>query len=262
MSNIFEEGKFKKALLAMLKNNRNNALADDLSRCNITLKSFGNPYLVRGMRCPWDSEGLDVQIHTSIDNISMFSESDKRVISIYSEALFPEGYVLGNINIIPLLDEDVSMVLDTVVTQTMVEFNEQYVHELWQKALERREEDPEGAVTASRSLLEATCKHILDKSGLSSQYNENTKLKHLYNSVAELLNLAPSQHTEQLFKQILEGCKSVVEGLAAIRNKASDAHGRGIGEAKPASRHAALCVNIAGTMATFLIQTWECKQAR
>jgi hypothetical protein len=147
--------------------------------------------------------------------------------------------------------------LDAVITKKTMIFNQDYIDELWQKALKRRETDPDGAITIARTLLEATCKHILDKSGLSESYSEKTDLPTLYSNAAKLLNLSPSQYTEQQFKQILGGCMSVVNGLASIRNKASDAHGRGISGTKPSSRHATLCVNMAGTMAVFLIETWE-----
>jgi hypothetical protein len=63
-----------------------------------------------------------------------------------------------------------------------------------------------------------------------------------------------------LFKQILGGCQTVVEGLGAMRNRHSDAHGKGISGIKPAARHAELAVNLSGTMATFLLQTWEAKK--
>jgi len=109
MSNIFEKGRFKLALLAMLKSENNHNLSNKLSNCNIELKNFGNPYQTRGMRCPWDSEGLDVQIHTSIGNMSSFTEADKRVIRAHSTAIFPEGYVIGEVNIIPSLDGDINV---------------------------------------------------------------------------------------------------------------------------------------------------------
>jgi Abortive infection C-terminus len=40
-------------------------------------------------------------------------------------------------------------------------------------------------------------------------------------------------------------------------DKLSDAHGKGKVPAKPEARHAELAVNLAGAMATFLVQTWE-----
>ena len=149
---------------------------------------------------------------------------------------------------------------DSVVSRVTEKFDSSYVSELWQKALERRENDPDGAITAARTLLEATCKHILDKSELSKSYKEKDDLPSLYGEVAKLLNLSPTQHTEQQFKQILGGCTSIVNGLASVRNKISDAHGSGIGRVKPSPRHASFAVNIAGTTAMFLIETWENKQ--
>lgn len=106
---IFEKGNFKISLLAILKNNNNIALADKLSKSNIELKNFGNPYYERGMKCPWNSEGLDVQIYTSVDSMSDFSDADKKAIRSGSESLFPEGYVIGKINILPSLENDISV---------------------------------------------------------------------------------------------------------------------------------------------------------
>jgi hypothetical protein len=125
----------------------------------------------------------------------------------------------------------------------------------WQKALDRRASDPEGAITAARSLLESTCKHILDEGGVA--YEDSEDLPALYRSVAKELDLAPAAHSEQVFKQILGGCQSVVEGLGALRNRHSDAHGKGKAAAKPGGRHAELAVNLAGSMADFLIATWN-----
>jgi hypothetical protein len=71
------------------------------------------------------------------------------------------------------------------------------------------------------------------------------------------LNLAPQQHTEEIFKQILGGCQTVVNGLGSLRNKTGDAHGKGQRYVKPSERHAKLAVNLAGTVSVFLIETLE-----
>ncbi|MBE3098353.1 MAG: abortive infection family protein [Planctomycetes bacterium] len=139
--------------------------------------------------------------------------------------------------------------------EVLTKFDSPHIAIVWQKALERRSDDPEGAITTARSLLETTCKHILDEGGV--KYDEVSDLPKLYRLVAETLNLSPSQHTETVFKQILGGCWSVVEGLGTLRNRLSDAHGKGKAAAKPAARHAGLAVNLAGSMASFLIETWE-----
>lgn len=135
-----------------------------------------------------------------------------------------------------------------------------HVRAAWYRALERRVSDPEGAITAARTLLESVCKYILDEQQIA--YDENSDLPKLYSTVATTLNLAPSQHSEKIFKQILGGCQSVVEGLGAVRNRLGDAHGKSKLAAKPAPRHAELTVNLAGTMATFLVATWESRHAK
>jgi hypothetical protein len=134
-------------------------------------------------------------------------------------------------------------------------FDETGVHDVWTQMLNRRTSDPEGAITAARTLVETVCKHILD--GLGETYSEGIELPALYNAVASKFNLAPSQHTEQIFKQILGGCATVVNGLAGIRNRLSDAHGKGKSFARPAARHAELAVNLAGALTAFLIATWR-----
>jgi Abortive infection C-terminus len=149
---------------------------------------------------------------------------------------------------------------DVQAEKFLTEITSPSVHEAWKKAFERREKDPEGAITSGRSLLEAVCKFVLDKSGAT--YDEGIELPKLYKAAAEKLNLAPSQHTEQIFKQILGGCQSVVEGLGALRNKLGDAHGGGQSRIKPSKRHAELAVNLAGTMASFLVSTWEEQQKK
>ena len=127
----------------------------------------------------------------------------------------------------------------------------------WSKAIERRADDPEGAITAARSLLESVCKHLLDEMGVA--YDDKADLPKLYGLTANKLNLAPSQHTEQVFKQILGGCHSIVEGLGSLRNRLSDAHGKGKAGVRPHARHAQLAVNLSGSVAMFLVETLKAK---
>lgn len=130
-----------------------------------------------------------------------------------------------------------------------------YIVALWHKALERRTSDAEGAITLARTLLEATCKHVLHAAGVS--FDDKADLPKLYFLCAKELNLAPAQHTEDIFKQILGGCQSVVQGLGSLRSKLGDAHAQGAKRVKPSARHAELAVNLSGAMATFILATWE-----
>jgi len=144
---------------------------------------------------------------------------------------------------------------DQVVSLTIEKFDAENIQATWSKALERRTSDPEGAITMARTLLESVCKHVLDKAAVT--YEDSPDLNSLYRQTAKCLNLAPSQHTEQVFKQILGGCTAVVEGLGALRNRLSDSHGQGRVSVKPLSRHAELAVNLAGALAIYLLATWE-----
>jgi hypothetical protein len=147
---------------------------------------------------------------------------------------------------------------DEQVSATLEQYDAAHVNAVWSKALDRRETDPEGAITAARTLLESVCKHILDD--LEVEYDDRADLPKLYKTTAEALNLAPTQHTEQVFRQILGGCTSVVDGLGSLRNRLSDAHGKGRVPSRPAPRHAELAVNLAGAVASFLVATWKARR--
>ncbi len=150
-------------------------------------------------------------------------------------------------------DDDISNVLRS--------FNEDGVHSVWSKALERRHTDPDGAITSARTLLETVCKHILDDMQIA--YNEkNPEMSELYKAVSKELNLSSDQHSEPVFRQILGGCSSVVNGLGILRNRLGDSHGNNKLAVSPAPRHAELAVNLAGSMSLFLISTWLHKKEK
>jgi hypothetical protein len=171
------------------------------------------------------------------------------------------NFLWGEFNpILEALEGGAGHPADDPISEVLKDFGREAVYAAWTKALDRRRDDPEGAITAARTLLETVCKHILDEAPVG--YSDAADLPHLYQLTARHLNIAPSQHLEQIFKQILGGCTAVIEGLGALRNKLSDAHGVGSKPVKPATRHAELAVNLAGTMATFLVSTWEFRKGK
>jgi hypothetical protein len=134
-----------------------------------------------------------------------------------------------------------------------MDFSPSGVHHIWQRALERRESDPEGAITLAKSLLESVMKHLLDGRGIA--YSDKADLPEIYRLIAKELNLAPDQHTQENFKRILGGISSIVGELGSLRNRLGDAHGQGKRAVRPAIRHAELAVNLAGSLALFLVET-------
>ncbi|WP_247640564.1 abortive infection family protein [Chromohalobacter moromii] len=161
----------------------------------------------------------------------------------------------------PLLDrlEAVGTPSDAIISNSLERFDSQHVHAAWAKAIDRRDADPEGAITMARSLLESVCKHVIEQSE-GVEYGRSDDLPALYRKASRALNLAPDQHVEEVFKKILGGCTSVVVGLGELRNRVGDAHGQGQRPVKPLPRHAELAVNLSGTMSAFLIATLDARQ--
>src|SRR5207245_37242 len=82
--------------------------------------------------------------------------------------------------------------VDAAVSETLQTFDSEGVHAVWEKALQRRHTDAEGAITIARTLLETICKRILDD--LRITYTDKEDLPKLYLMTASALNLAPNQH--------------------------------------------------------------------
>lgn len=151
-----------------------------------------------------------------------------------------------------------NFVIDQQVSSTLQRLDSTSVVRAWQAATERCGSDPAGAITAARALLESVCKHILDDQGL--EYDTKADLPKLYTQVAQSLTIAPSQQSERTFRQILGSCQSVVEGVGVLRNQLGDAHGQGRSGVKVDFPYAVVAVNLAGSMAMFLVQVAETAQ--
>ena len=143
---------------------------------------------------------------------------------------------------------------DSVTFDALQLLDAEHVHAVWSKALSRRTDDPEGAITLARTLLETVIKRILDD--FSLDYTDKDKLPKLYEKSAKALSLAPNQHSEEPIKAILGSVTNLVNGIGTLRNRLSDSHGKGGPlPVRPSPRHANLAVNAAGAVATFLVET-------
>ena len=195
-----------------------------------------------------------VRIHRRLDAFWPFIKSEADTYAkrrqIISNAFTPLLDRLDNFNRNPS---------DEAVGDTFLSFDSESVHAVWKKALNRRDSDPDGAITSARTLLETVCKRILDE--LEITYDDKTDLPKLYTNVAKGLNIAPNQHSENAIKAILGGIIQSVNGIGTLRNILSDSHGRGGRlSVKPLPRHASLAVNTAGAVATFLVETFNARK--
>lgn len=144
---------------------------------------------------------------------------------------------------------------DIIVGEALSALNSSRIIAIWDRALARCRDEPDAALTSARQLIESVCKHILDDLGVS--YSPNIELPRLWALCAQKLNLAPNQHTEEIFRSILGNCQAIVNQVGGIRNRHGDAHGEGRNGTSPEQRHAVLAVNLAGTMTSFLIDTYK-----
>ena len=128
------------------------------------------------------------------------------------------------------------------------------------KKCERKiaESDYDGAITNARTMVEAVLLGLEKKLSTAPEAYDGD-LPGLYKRVQKVLQLHQSRaDISDTLKQVLTGLVSVVNGLAGMRNKMSDAHAG----YKPAKHHATLAVNAAKTLSDFLFATSVYQQNR
>lgn len=135
------------------------------------------------------------------------------------------------------------------------EVNHVFIEEQVRKCDKKIDEgDFGGAITNARSLVEAVLLEI-EKQLSPTQPQYDGDLIKLNKRVQTLLNLDPARKDiSDMLRQVLSGLTSVVNGLAAMRNKMSDAHAAGY---KASKHHAKLAVNSAKTFADFIFDTYS-----
>lgn len=144
---------------------------------------------------------------------------------------------------------------DKSVSEALKQLDSSIIKQLWAKALQRKADDPEGAITASRTLLETLFKYILDQHG--EDYGENPSLADLYYQVSNNLQMAPGQKSDKELRRICGAITVIIEGIGNLRNIYGDAHGKGARSETPNPRDAELAVNLSGSLATFIMSIWE-----
>lgn len=134
------------------------------------------------------------------------------------------------------------------------ELSELLIEEQIQKCREKiAVGDYSGAITNARSLIEAVCVKIEKELEPLDAIGNDGDLVKMFNRARKLLHLDPSrQDISDSLKQVLSGLSNIINGLAAMRNKMSDAHGVAY---KPGRHHAKLAVNSAKTLADFLFDS-------
>lgn len=90
-------------------------------------------------------------------------------------------------------------------------------------ASSRLPKSPSSAITAARTLVESTCKTILEECGEIP--DDSGDLQKLLKQVRDSLDLKTGHNVLKSVNEILSGLISLINCLAAIGNDAGDRHG-------------------------------------
>jgi hypothetical protein len=95
--------------------------------------------------------------------VDQFWEFIKRESGHYKER---REFIYGSFQ--PILDRlEAAATAGPQVREALKAVDSETIVAAWNKALDRRTTDPDGAITAARTLLETVCKHILDDAGVT-----------------------------------------------------------------------------------------------
>jgi hypothetical protein len=132
--------------------------------------------------------------------------------------------------------------------------------DLANKAVSQINADPAAAITAARSLVEATVKWVLhDANTESPTVSPPAKL---FKQCLPHIGVATGQTVRETgMGQMLLGMETALHGVAKMRDELSDAHGRRPGSVSPSRRHARLAVGLALTISCFLVEAREAYKA-
>ncbi len=146
--------------------------------------------------------------------------------------------------------------LDVTIHEQMARPTYRDHKDLWERANDRLLDDPEGAITTARSLLERTCKQVLNE--LAVSYSDKSDLTKLYNDACKALGMAPGGQVDPSFRAVFSSTFQIVQSVAEIRNKYGDAHGKGDSALKASRAEAELvAVHLAGAVSCFLVSRFE-----
>jgi hypothetical protein len=143
--------------------------------------------------------------------------------------------------------------LDEVASSPEIEelFNDSSlfdIQRMWTKAKSRVLSDPEGAITAARTMLESICKILISES--NGTYTNKDDLPMLYKKAVEKFDLAPGKQTEEQYRKLAGSCVTIMNAIASIRNQESDSHS---GTHQTRVLNAKFVVNVAGSLVEFLV---------
>jgi len=122
----------------------------------------------------------------------------------------------------------------------------------WRRAQTSLSTDPAVAITLASSLIESVLTHILTTRGVPIP--DKKEIQALLKPTLRALSLSEDDLPDDDLKNISRGIVNVVQSLGALRTHGSAAHGRGPGNLTAGPSEARFAVDLAGALATFLME--------
>ena len=143
-----------------------------------------------------------------------------------------------------------------IETPAVALVNREYIKDLSMRAprdVENGEYD--SAITKCRTLLEEVFCYVIEQK--NEQPSEKGDIKKLYKQVKDLYNMHPHPEADKRINELLSGFEKIIDAIAEMRNKQSDAHGVGKRRINISEHHARLFLNSAMTLADFILSVAE-----
>lgn len=188
------------------------------------------------------------------------TEIDKIEAAIKELNEADSGFYIRDIYWVPLKGKAENSPSDAEIQKILTSIDIPHIKSAWEKAIDRRVKDPDGALTTARTLIETVCKYILTE--LNIEFSENDDINNLYSLTSKALGISSSQDIDKESKKVFGSINAIVSGVAFFRNKLGDAHGQNKKNELLLGELGELSVNLAGSICIFLIKTFEKKKGR
>ncbi len=144
------------------------------------------------------------------------------------------------------------------VADKLAEFDVDSLQNDLRRVLGSVDSDPDDAITAAKSLVEATCRAILSDFG--EHPANGVELGLLTKQTLKHLQLLPHQIDDAskgaaAARKVLHSIGTAIQGLGELRNLYGDAHGKKPGAKGLEPRHARMAATFAGALSTFMLET-------
>ena len=151
-------------------------------------------------------------------------------------------------------------IINSGINRILEVVNTEYIRKQVKNLMTSLQEDSTATIGKCKELVETACKYVLFE--LHIQFSETEDLIQLYRKVSNVLGLTINEQNKKIegAVQVLSGIVGIINGLASLRNKYGDGHGKVKDYAALPNRYGLLAVGCASTYINFLLDTYEDKK--